>query len=351
MSDATQSGVSESNSGPAKDEITEVESPRLAAMAQIAAANELRRQEEQARDDLENGIVRERPQPTEAPKPDGKTGDVDQVNLQLDDDTILTEEQLSKFKVRTKVDGVEQVVPVSTMRADFQKTGAADKRLAEASELLKQARAVAAAPVATPAPPVGADGKPVTGDSSAADGKQPAAVEVKREFLSALFEGDMDKAMAAFDRVMPGASATQSIDQLTAQLTPAVKQQLADESALDKFATDFDYLVADPYLADLADGHLARIQKEKPELSFQDQLDAAGSATRDWMVTKGMKVPEKAAPDATGSPTTDRAKKLAQKAASDQVAGTNVRAVVHQEAPSTPSSVIAEMRKARGMEP
>lgn len=342
MSDATQSGVSENTSGPAK-ETTEVESPRLSAMDQIAADNAERMRQDQEDHDRENGIVREKPQPTSAPQ--GKTGEVDQVNLQLEDgETIIDEAQLSKFKVRTKVDGVEQVVPVSTMRTEFQKQGAADRRLAEASEILKQARAVAAAPVA---PPVGADGKTAGADSTPAVGKP--ADEVRKEFVTALFEGDMDKAMAAFERVLPGATATRTLDELTQQLTPQVKQQLADESALDKFATDFDYLVADPYLADLADQNLARVQEEQPKLSYAEQLAKAGEATRDWMVAKGMKVPDKA-PGAT-EPTTDRARKLERKAASDQVAGTNVRAVVHQPEPSTPSSVIAEMRKARGMEP
>lgn len=337
MSDATQMGVSETTSAP-DDTTTEApESARLSAMEQIAENNRLKMQAEQAQHDLENGVVRDT---TATPAPEQQP--VDQVNLQLDGETIIDEAQLAKFKVRTKVDGVEKLETVATIRNDWQKNGAADKRLAEASELLKQARAFAEAPPKSTAPPVVADAKAGSGDITPAD-------EVKRKFVTAMFKGDMDEAIEALEKVLPGATATQSLDQLTEQLTPVVMQQLAEKSALDKFATDFDYLVADPYLADLADQNLVRVMKEEPALSYDAQLSKAGEATRDWMVSKGMKVPEKADPVAT-APTTDRSKRLAAKAASDQVAGTSARAKVDEPKVETPSDVIAGMRAARGME-
>jgi hypothetical protein len=73
---------------------------------------------------------------------------------------------------------------------------------------------------------------------------------------------------------------------LLAKLTPAVKQQLAVESALDGFAKAHKDIVNDPHLAQLADGFLIEVQREQPDKPFGDQLEAAaerckaGSRTR-----------------------------------------------------------------------
>lgn len=237
--------------------------------------------------------------------------------------------------IKTKIDGEEGEATVAEMRAAYQKKGAAERRLEEATRLLNEARA------AKPAPdtPVGVAPATQASDSPAT----PEGDEEGKAFLAALFDGDEEKALAGLKKMGIGRSIAPTLDtsQLAAQLTPAIKQQLVVDSALEKFAVDYADIVADPYLADLADRYLdAEVQGGKP---YTEALEEAGKKTRDWLSSKGV-VP------ATPNPTTDRNTKLERKAAMDNIPALNSKATTVDEPVQSATDVINEMRKARGLE-
>jgi hypothetical protein len=298
------------------------------------------------------------PAPTQAPKAAGD----DQVELQTGADDVLEVDQLARMRVKVKIDGQEQEVTGADLVRNFQKAGAADKRLEEATRLLKEVKQTVAAPTASgpatpapPAPPVGADGKKGGADSPASPSPDAGIEKSGKEFLAALFEGDETKAWDALRTVLQGRpsgekttteSSIPSEEQLLAKLTPAVKQQLAVESALDGFAKAHKDIVNDPHLAQLADGFLIEVQREQPDKPFGDQLEAAAERVQGWLKDKGVVA---APPPASGS-TTTRTEKLEAKRVADQVAGASTRAATPVQQDPTPSETIADMRKARGMD-
>lgn len=275
--------------------------------------------------------------PAAAPAP-AATPESSQIEQQLVDEPRVLTEGLDKVMVLAKIDGVEQQVSVADLTRQYQKNGAADKRLAEATQLLREAKALAAPPVRVE----DAQGNP---DSSPAPKPAGDGTETAKAFVTALFEGDEAKALAALTNLGIGRSegSTQiDVNQLASQLTPAVRQQLVEESALEKFGRDYSDIVADPYLADIADRFLA--QGLKDGKSYPEAMDEAGKLTRGWLAAKAP-APSPSAPP----PTTDRNAKLNRKAGIDEVPAVNKTATSTQEPPQTPTQVIEEMKKARGL--
>jgi hypothetical protein len=58
---------------------------------------------------------------------------------------VLEVDQLARMRVKVKIDGQEQEVSGADLVRDFQKAGAADKRLEEATRLLKEVKQTVAA--------------------------------------------------------------------------------------------------------------------------------------------------------------------------------------------------------------
>lgn len=253
---------------------------------------------------------------------------------------VLTD-GLDKVKVKVKIDGAEGEVTVEEMVRQYQKNGTADRRLAEATRLLEQARAQAAAPQPAAAPPVGIVENTPKNDISATPS---GAVDAQggKEFLAALFDGDEDRALAALGQLVGGRQApTLDEAELAARLTPQIRQQLVVDSALEKFKVDFADVMADPHLEQVAaDFTQAAMEEGMP---FADALVEGGKKTRDWLAAKAPK------PAPSPTPTMDRNSKLERKAQMDNVQALSRTATTTQEAPQTASDVIAEMRKARGM--
>lgn len=262
---------------------------------------------------------------------------VDQVEKQMaaptDPESILR--HLDKSMVTVKIDGVESQVSVEEMRRQYQKNGAAERRLEEATRLLEAAR--------TATPPVGVEQEAKPADIQRTQQAASGDVEQEgRDFLAALFEGDEEKALESLKRIGLGRANSPTLDanQLAAQLTPAIKQQLSYDSALEKFKGDYAEIVGDPYLADLADRFLdAEVAGGKP---FPEALEEAGKKTRDWLGSKGVTT---TAPP----PTTDRNTKLERKAGIDRIPALATKATTVEEPVQSASDIIAEMRKARGL--
>lgn len=270
-----------------------------------------------------------------AQDPGAQHQDVDQVALQSGG-TQGQPQDLSKLMVKVKIDGQEREVSVADMQRQYQINGAAEVRLQQATRLLNEARARAAA-----APPVGSDARQGNGDSAAAPENQPTA----KEIVQALFTGSEEEATQAVQKLLAGRSTpvapTHDPEQLVEQLAPVLKQQLVVESALDKFMAANADIVQDPHLVDLTNRFLeAEVAGGKP---YPEALQAAGEQTRGWLARMGVK------PAAEPAPTTPRDKKLERKAAMDNLPALNQTAASTQEPPQSASDVIAQMRKARGL--
>lgn len=299
----------------------EMEASRLAAFSSETGINPSAMKTELP-DDAETGYV---PPVAKA----ATTTDTDaQLAAQLaDGEGKLLGDGLDKFRVRVKIDGEESDVSVEEMRRQYQKAGAADKRLAEATRLLEEAKkTVAAAPAPTPEPKV----------------VDPNAPSPKKKFIEALFQGDEEGAIAAFDEAVGQGrqQPTPTVDDLVKAATPALRQQLVVDSALEKFQTDYADIVGEPYLAAKADSLLnAELANGKP---FAEALENAGKGTRDWLTALTGGKPKES------DPTTARTERLERKAGLDTVVGAGTKAVIPTPREQTPSDVIAEMRAQRG---
>lgn len=266
------------------------------------------------------------------------TGAEDQLALQTQSAPRVLADDLDKTMVRVKVDGVEQEIPVADVVRSYQKDAAAQSRLNEATRVLEEARRTAAA--ATAKPPAAVDDPQPAKDTAVTP--EPETV---KGFVEALFEGDTEKAIAAFSKLglNTGRSdgATLDLEQVQAQLTPAIKQQLIDDSALERFEKANADLAADPHLVSVTNGFIQEaVNGGKP---YAEALEAGAQRTRDWLASIGA---AKATPEP--APGAHQPSKLERKASIDEVQALNRTANTTQDAPVSASNVIAEMKKARG---
>jgi hypothetical protein len=310
---ATQSGVpNDQTDGDNDDEVIQREpSARELAMEAIASGHEERATAEMS------------------PQPDNKQALDNQLDAQLE-----TTPAPQSGKVKVKVDGIEDEVTQEDLIRSYQVNRAADRRMAEATELLKQAKTAASA-----TPPVGVEPKTPTNDSPA---NPKEGEEQRKRLLEAMFDGDQEAALQAMEELgigRPQAPIQQVQD--PAQVVSAVKQQLVVDGALAKFSEDYADIVQDPYLADLADKFLdAEVANGVP---LTDALGIAGQKTRDWLKSMGVSKPEPA-------PTTGRNTKLERKEGIDVIPSLRTKATVQEDAEESASDVIAQMRKQRGLE-
>lgn len=245
---------------------------------------------------------------------------------------IPLDKDLNRYTVKAKVDGEEVDVSLEEVLRQYQKGSAADKRLAEATRLLKEANE-AQTRIQQQKEPEPEPEKPAPDDNSAME-----------EFMGALVEGDTTKAWKAFDKAMAGRqreAPTPDMSRLIGEITPAVRQQLATDAALMKFKQDYGDIVEDPYLAGKADAFLSAELEQGA--SFEDALVKAGNATRDWLSEKA------GAPKQDTPSTLTRTEKLARKTTIETIPSVSAKAATFEEKPQSASEIIAEMRKARGL--
>lgn len=267
-----------------------------------------------ARDGAANSDANEGAQPAEpvAPAPEPVAAPVDQVAKQMR---------------KVKVDGTEIEVSDDDLVASYRQQEttrremhAAQQARAEADRLLAEARAKAATPV-EPA---------------------PDRAEKVKEYHDALLTGDMETANRLFDEVMLTGrqESPPDVNTIIQQATPVIKQQLSNESALDRFTTDYQDVIADANLTLIAQAELRKLEAEgKP---YAEALFAAGNHARDWLKAK-MPLVE------TGQPTT-RAEKLGKKAEITQIPTANSKATSTAERELTTSEIIAAERARRGLD-
>lgn len=142
-------------------------------------------------------------------------------------------------KVKVKVDGVEHEVDVDTLVRTYQKNSAADRRLEEATRLLREAEEAAANAAST---------------GNQVSGKTPDDLHNEAaELIDKVFDGDKD---AAADALIQLLTRTKGGDQPThapvqideRQLTARVLETMAVNTAFEKIQSDYPDLIADPDL-------------------------------------------------------------------------------------------------------
>ena len=345
------------------------QNPRMQAMAAIEAENERRIHDQLVAEGLDPGFkpgeqgrttaieedppIETAPRPTPAPTaaptppapapastpapaPKGKAMSPDLL-ARLGSEPIPFED-LDQIKVRVKVDGEEREMTLHDVRRSTQLDGAAQKRLQQANELLEQARRTASATPAPASPPVGVAPAPDSRESAPA-----STTEEVDNLVSALFNGDEDTAKVLLGKILAGSQQAADPASLAQQAAATVRQQLSVDEANSAFRSAYSDIVGDQHLARAADGFYDEVMAEFPHKSYAEVLMEAGQRTRDWMASKGIKT-------ATGSASgSTRQEKQQRKERIDEVRSLNRTPANQEVREPTPSEVIAEMRKERGL--
>ena len=271
-----------------------------------------------------------------------------QVERQSNEPLILSDEDLGKYLVRTKVNGEEKMVPLDQLRATAQKTEAADRFLAEAKAILADAKAKATAPAEPVAPAVATSvAAPTEPDPT---GPNPFDV-----FVDSMFQGnDQDAkrtAREAVEKVVQDVMRRQQPATVAPapdiqQLASAIEQTIEVKSALRQFAKDYPDIVNDPIARRNADEFLMEITEGKPLEAFpaekiHEHLDETGKRMRSWFR-------ERAGVPANSSQATTRDEKALRKEAIDELPSAATRAATSVALPKTPSDIIGAMKERRG---
>lgn len=251
--------------------------------------------------------------------------------------------------IRVKVDGKEADVPLTEVVAGYQKNTAADARLEQASKMLREAteRAEQLAAQLNNAGARSAGAAPNT-DPQPGEATEDLRVAAK-QVLSSLYEGDEDKAADKLATLLAqGRASALSPEELARQVAPLVvpevQQQAAKNSALTSLQTDYPMLFDDPDYASVANAHVGRLLA-----SGKTQAEAIQEAGTYVVGKFGLKKQGAQAGRGSTSVDVDSAGRLERKQASDPVPGLGVSSATSmQDAPASTSSVIEEMKKARG---
>ena len=279
----------------------------------------------------------------QAVKPAANLDAAAQVAAQGGDELIIDADTLAHAKVRVKVDGVEQLESASKVFAQYQKGVAAEVRLADSVRLQREAaadreaaRQLRADAERTPR----AEPQPVA---------KAAPAEKFKEATDALYNGESDKAATLFAEAMAAAvgttGAVQAATQLdTHALAQEVKQQLSQESALDKLFSDYPEIKADADYALLADRYTnAHIALGK---SAAEAIAMAGE-----QIGEKFKLGKHADPtgrplQTSGKPTT-REQKLEGKRGLDEPTASAARAAEPELREESAQDIIEQLRKSR----
>lgn len=163
----------------------------------------------------------------------------EQVAEQLADPEPAPEPEVQKIKV--KVDGVEQEVDVDTLVRTFQKNSAADRRLEEATRLLREAEERAAQAESSSEQQVV--------EQSSDDLRAEAA-----QIIDRMYDGDKDAAADALIQLMskakggdqPTQAPAQTVDE--GEITDRVLARMAVNAAFEKVKTDYPEIISNPDL-------------------------------------------------------------------------------------------------------
>ncbi len=255
-------------------------------------------------------------------------------------------ERDGKLYLKTKVDGEEEEVELTRLKADYQKYRAGDKRLARAAaeekrlkdyeqQLFLREQAMKR-PKQESKPP----------EKSGASDDVEAEVG---EALDAIYSGDDEKARKALAKLVAGRQqptqrgiTPDEVDQRVRQATQAAiaqqEQQRAVRDAVTKFRSEYDDIASDPELFGMADRLTLEVAQEQPDLEPYQIMQEAGDRVRAWL--KKYK--------ANDSGMSDRTQRKRQ--AMGTVPGANRTASLGKDEPppKTRHDVVHEMKRQRG---
>jgi hypothetical protein len=343
---AIQSDVQNDAAAPAVEETTQ-----RTARDQALEALEARHQAEMAAQngwELPTETIAE---PANAPAPN-------QLDAQLNDPALdpAPASAGAPAKVKVKIDGEEAEVPVEDLVRQYQKNSTADKRLAEATRLLREAQEAEAARLLREQQLQQYHDQLQQQQLQQQQVMDPNpadvdAVAARKDFLKALFEGDEDNALAKLDEMLAGRQQAQApapildVDQIAQSVTQHVQQKLAVESVLTQNRNDYPEMYADPDMESLA---LAKIQRKQAEEGI-DFFSALDNVSRE-LATKfgwGTAQQEPGRREDPAPTTSVRAQKLEQKRTIDNVTSINTKTAPNEPQAEDASSIIAAMKAAR----
>lgn len=252
----------------------------------------------------------------------------EQIVEQLADPEPEKAPEVQKFKV--KIDGAEQEVDADTLIRTFQKNSAADRRLEEATRLLREAEERAAHAAAAPEQPQDAGQTPD-------DLRKEAASIIEK-----MYDGDQDAAADALIHLVTKAKggdqptrAPVAVDE--GEITDRVLARMAVNAAFEQVKTDYPDIISDPDLEFLTAMKIDRAVAQGIPRA-RAMLDAAGEVYR----TMGKEPAGRQKPEPVNA-------RQDNKARLDNIPTASASATL-AESPaenSSPSSVIAEIARKR----
>lgn len=252
-------------------------------------------------------------------------------------------------KYKLKINGREMEVSGEEVLRRAQKDVAADVRMEEANRVMREAQALQQSLQ---------EQQRTAAEAEAAknNGGNPDGVTVDpttaKAFTAALFKGDEDAALTAFNQAVSSAVAAARKDSTgRGNATPVdpnaiaaqVRQQIAIDSALERSRADYPELYADPDIEGLAAIKIERAVKEgKPFVSALDEVAGEMASKFGWK--------KRSAGTPTVSTNTNRrSEKQERKESLEQPpSGPTVKTNTTEEPVSDVSATIQEMARARG---
>lgn len=277
-----------------------------------------------------------------------------QLGKQLDDGTIeLSAADLARIRVRTKVDGKEELVEGTKALGQYQKSAAAEVRLERATQAQREAEQALAGARAKLEEANGAAEKKAA-DKAAATASADVVAK-RKQYFEAVYSGDEEKAGKLLDELLDATIESKisgrvkdatpidhdAIARRAAELAvPVVKQVASRESALKTSRDDYPEIFNDADFALVADRNInALIAEGKNEADAI--ADGVAAAAKKLGIKKSS---ERQSPSAT----TTRSERLAaKKEGLDEPDATAARAATSVAPPLTASERIEQMRKAR----
>lgn len=278
-----------------------------------------------------------------------------QVAAQLGD--ALDPSTYSETKVRVKVDGEETELTLADVVKSYQKDQAASRRLTEATtqasiiiaEANKRAEELRQAAEATPQSTARTEA--AAPNAKAEEAK--AALKAKyKELSEAQFTGDTDRAadiQMEIDDMRGASQGTAPVidtNQMVAELTPRIRQQVTLDSAYDDFNRDYSEITGNPLLNGMAVAKFKDLCAEGKDIrtAFKESGDFVREEVKKLAGSYGM------TDGSSNSPAAPNEKLTRKEAASAQtvITAAGVKTAITEAKPQTHAEVIAEMRRARG---
>lgn len=225
----------------------------------------------------------------------------------------------------------------------LQKEAAADKRLAEANQRIKEAQEYEARTRAN----VEAQLRAAQKQSQDAPLSEQQDADIKqraRRIVDKLLDGDEEEATNALADILGRQQATPvDTNQLVNQVSAQVQRTAELKAAVSDFRKEYPKIAGDKFLWDRADIESDKVQSEHPDWSPSEILLEAGRRVEDW-------VKSLAGPADQDSTTQRREGKRDKKRTTETLRQASIRS----EKPAAPrpptrSEVVAKMRKSRGL--